>query len=647
MASTVSPVQSPDSASRLLVQELLEQRTLRGEWTGHLSSSALATATAVSAFSVCRSGLLWPGISRARMDELISGGLAWCAKHQNADGGWGDTTCNHSNIATTLLTIAAFRLSGETGPSVESTLAKADSWCQSAAGTSALNGDPLRLVASLEKRYGEDKTFAVPILANCAIAGLVPWDLVPPLPCEAALVSQSLFRFFRLPVVSYAIPALVAIGQARFLAAPPRNPITRFLRKLSIRPGLTLLENMQPASGGYLEAVPLTAFVVMSLATSGRANNPVVQHGLLFLDSLFRDEGNGGTWPIDSNLATWVTTLAVNAMTTSATAGSGSDALRFQNDVQDTVLTDSLLNWLLSCQNKTVHPFTGSSPGGWGWTDLTGSVPDADDTPGALLALRAWLHRPGLRSDQTDQILSAGRQGIHWLLDLQNRDGGWPTFCRGWGRMPFDRSGPDISAHVIRSLQSWKGESSLSQLLPRIDKAIDRGFRYLEKTQHPDGSWTPLWFGNQDDPKEENPIYGTSRVLLAWVTAGRANVQAAERGVEWLTGNQRPNGSWGGASSHRSGNRYSAIVLEDEGSVQETALAVQALASFSSGSGENHEVKKCVELAQKWLVQAVHDGKHHENWPIGFYFSRLWYHERLYPVIFSLAACRELAACEK
>ena len=38
---------------------------------------------------------------------------------------------------------------------------------------------------------------------------------------------------------------------------------------------------------------------------------------------------------------------------------------------------------------QQVHPLTGAEPGGWGWTDLSGAVPDADDTAAALLALAA------------------------------------------------------------------------------------------------------------------------------------------------------------------------------------------------------------------------------------------------------------------
>src|SRR5258705_10180623 len=70
-----------------------------------------------------------------------------------------------------------------------------------------------------------------------------------------------------MPVVGYAIPAIVAIGPARYFHAPPRNPFTRFLRSLSVQRSLKVLRQMQPDSGGYLEATPLTSFVVMSLAS--------------------------------------------------------------------------------------------------------------------------------------------------------------------------------------------------------------------------------------------------------------------------------------------------------------------------------------------------------------------------------------------
>ena len=39
-----------------------------------------------------------------------------------------------------------------------------------------------------------------------------------------------------------------------------------------------------------------------------------------------------------------------------------------------------------------------------------------------------------------------------------------------------------------------------------------------------------------------------------------------------------------------------------------------------------------------WLVQQVEDGGLHRPTPIGFYFAKLWYFEKLYPIIFTVAA---------
>ena len=178
---------------------------------------------------------------------------------QNEDGGWGDTERGRSNVAATLLVQRAFRLTGVPAK-YEGLTDRADEYLESQGG-----------IAALRKRHGRDKSLSAPILASAALAGLVPWRQVPALPFEYTCLPQSWYGTLQLPVVSCAIPVLATVGQLKFHHDPPRNPITRLLRMAARKRSLAVIERMQPESGGFLESTPLTAFVVMSLASMGLA----------------------------------------------------------------------------------------------------------------------------------------------------------------------------------------------------------------------------------------------------------------------------------------------------------------------------------------------------------------------------------------
>lgn len=576
-----------EQAFQTAVSGLLAERSAEGYWIGELSTSALSTATAVSALGLVHRQAQLP----QRASSLISKGLAWLAANQNADGGWGDTVQSFSNISTTMLARAAFHIAGA-AQRFDKSLGRAEAYLQGRFGKTAEEQ-----AEAVRARYGKDRTFAVPILTTCALADLVKWIEVPPLPFELACFPQSWFRFLQLPVVSYALPALIAIGQAVYHHRPPRNSLIRLIRRLAIPKSLRVLEAIQPSSGGFLEATPLASFVTLSLASIGLAGHPVARQGVKFLVESARPDGS---WAIDSNLSVWVTTLSINAL---AAAGELATLERLPE----------LREWLPRQQFTHWHAYTGAAPGGWGWTHLPGSVPDADDTPGALLALMhlSVAAPPGA----SHQIKKTVDLGLHWLLALQNRNGGWPTFCRGWGNLPFDRSGTDLTAHVLRAMAAWSG--AVNQ--PTLERATSRGWAYLQRQQRPDGSWVPLWFGNQHVAEDENPTYGTARVLAAYRDLDKMNTVPAQRGVAWLLDAQNVDGGWGGSAGTPS-------------SLEETALAVEVL--LDAGTAAEPAVNKGLV----WLVQQVETGGLHRPSPIGFYFAKLWYYEKLYPIIFTVAA---------
>ena len=528
------------SSRKLLLAELRPE----GRWEGELSSSALATAVASFALKL------------AGKPELAERGFQWLKAHRNADGGWGDSPESPSNFTTTLLCRCV--LDEETG-------------------------SPEEVTRSILEHYGDDRTFSVPILTMCMLAGKLgdDWSIIPQLPFELSVFPHRFYKFIRLPVVSYALPALIAIGLIRHVNRPARGA---FVRNRIVSRSLNILRRIQPESGGYLEAAPLTSFVGMSLIGAGLGDHPAAQACFRFLENTVRADGS---WPIDVNLSTWLTSLAVQA-------AAGDLSAEQKNHIR---------THLLKTQWQAEHPFTHAAPGGWGWTYEKGGVPDADDTAAALIALR-----------QLGCDTGAAEKGIQWLLDLQNRDGGMPTFCKGWGRLPFDRSCPDLTAHAVRAFIAWRAEVN-SNLWKKMARSIRRSLRYLEKHQRADGSWLPLWFGSQTDPDHENPVYGTVRVLEALQELDEAEFpmigEMKRRGFQWLENAQHPDGGWGD-------------------SIEETALAAGL-----TGKG----------MAK--LLEMTAGGTRFSARPIGLYFASLWYSERLYPVIFTAGALNRCEAENK
>lgn len=612
-----------DAARRVCdeaVRELLGRR-IDGVWRGHLSSSALSTALATFCLAEAQ---------RLRGDDHrveVESGLRWLARHQNEDGGFGDTVRSGSNLPTTMLSWASLRgcldqgaVPDEIRNAVETTASQAAAWIEERAG-GLESADLERTILGL---YGDDHTFSVPILTFCALAGVLDegaWHRMPRLPFELAVLPRGLFRFVGLPVVSYALPALIAIGRVQHHQAGKGVPGR--LRSLFVRPAMRRLASILPESGGFLEAIPLTAFVTVSLLRSEAADHEVTERCLEFLVAARRPgdpqgEADAAGWAIDVELGTWVTSLSVDAL---ASAG----RLHLLPDSERRRLRD----WLLGQQWNRVHPFTGAAPGGWAWTDLPGGVPDGDDTPGALLALHALTSGTAERRQLRDRVAS----GLHWLAELQNRDGGMPTFCRGWAKLPFDRSTPDLTAHALRAFAAWEGAMP-EALRRKIARARSRALGYLEREQRSDGAWLPLWFGNEQVSENANPVYGTARVLRALAaveTADRDGLvrRMGERGAAYLVSAQGEDGGWGGAAG-------------TEPSVEETALALEGLASWDRavGPGDAKGAEKALGRGSRWLVEAWDAGRWRRATPIGFYFANLWYSEELYPLIFSVGALR-------
>lgn len=568
---------------------LLQKRNANGYWDGRLSSSALGVAVAVTALHF---------YDKREHASSIASGLNWLNQNINADGGFGDSPSSRSNVSTSLLCYASVKVTSAEH-SNETLLQKLSGYLN----TQNIDVISERLIQSVLDFYQTDRTFSVPILTMCALCdvpGKEAFERIPQLPFELSLLPRSFYSALNLSVVSYAIPALIAVGIAIFKHKRRQNLLVRSLRKSAINKSLRLLRKIQPESGGYLEAIPLTAFVSLCLIESGYRDLEVVRDGINFLKRTQREDGS---WPIDVDLSTWVTTLAVKSVRNSPKVLTAEDKIQ-------------LTNHLLAIQNKQVHPFNGTQPGGWGWTHFSGSVPDGDDTPGAILALLA------LNQDNPVQVQEAVLNGCNWLRILQNNDGGFPTFSRGWGKLPFDQSCSDLTGHgllaIAKTDDAFKDSLSKKEHL-RFKKMFVKALIYLRKHQSPEGFWLPLWFGNQSTSNHSNPVYGTARIVAYLNETKQTRLGEEfehilklmiEDGCKFLISVQNADGSWGGGA-------------KISGSIEETALSITAICRH----GFQEESKKGLD----WLAQKTKSDGLVAS-PIGLYFASLWYDEEMYPL---------------
>lgn len=565
-------VEKIDAIISDLTERLKAQRAKGQMWRGELSSSAISTS--VAAFALHK-------IDAERYRQRIDQAVEWLLSTMAEDGSWGDSPESPSNMTATLLSYTSLYAQGRAPEQTKRYLER------------RFGGiDDEHIVRGVLEYYGKDLTFSVPILVMCALAGILKkWDRIPQFPFELTILPQRFFRFLQLPVVSYAIPALIAVGIVRFRRG--RQGIFSPVREAFVPKCMRVLTSLQPENGGFLEAAPLTAFVSMCLCEADMREHTVVRKAAEFLYDTQREDG---AWPIDTDLASWVTALAVKAL--------GEDAEE----------REFLIEKIRSNAFKEKHYFTGAQAGGWGWSDRPGAAPDGDDTSGALVALHTLS-----RGKYCDEVGA----GVEWLMALQNNDGGMPTFCKGWGKLPFDRSSADISAHALLAMELWMDHLP-EKIQRRAKRSIGRMIGWMSREQAEDGSWTPLWFGDQGADDERSPVYGTATAVeYLSQSKNEAVGPLIERGAKFLTGAQNDDGGWGGARGV-------------ESKVTLTARALSALASVESADRE------VVERGFDYIYRAWQRGDMYRAEPIGLYFARLWYSEPMYNMTFVLMAMKKL-----
>ena len=233
------------------------------------------------------------------------------------------------------------------------------------------------------------------------------------------------------------------------------------------------------------------------------------------------------------------------------------------------------------------HP--GLAGGGWAFQYENAYYPDLDDT-----AVVAWAMNLAVDRESYEEPI---RRAADWLRGMQSRNGGFAAFDSDnthyvLNEIPFADHGAlldpptsDVSARCV----------ALMGQLARAGDAdcLRRALEYLKGEQEPNGSWFGRWGTNY--------VYGTWSVLsaLEMVPEFRGS-EMVTRAASWLKSVQHADGGWGetndgylDASRSTAGDRSTAF---------QTAWAILGL--MAAGDGDSDEVRRGAEF----LMAVQEDG---------------------------------------
>jgi squalene-hopene/tetraprenyl-beta-curcumene cyclase len=174
----------------------------------------------------------------------------------------------------------------------------------------------------------------------------------------------------------------------------------------------------------------------------------------------------------------------------------------------------------------------------------------------------------------------------------------------------------DVTAHVVEMLADEPG--------PLVKESLDRGLEWLSSHQEPDGSYWGRWGVNH--------VYGTGAVLPALVAAGvQVKDPMVADAVRWLWEHQNADGGWG--EDLRS---YVEPGWRGRGASTPSQTAWALLGLIAAGERDHPSTARGIE----WLVSnQTADGTWDEPWFTGTGFPwdfSLNYH--LYRHVFPLTA---------
>lgn len=207
-------------------------------------------------------------------------------------------------------------------------------------------------------------------------------------------------------------------------------------------------------------------------------------------------------------------------------------------------------------------------PGGWGFSNVNTINPDIDDTIAALRALHQLVIEEPYYYNVWDR-------GIHWVLSMQNDDGGWAAFEKNVDNpllnlLPYgeglllDASSVDLTGRTLEFLGNYTS-------INKDDVQIKKAIKWLIHHQEDDGSWNCRWGIYY--------IYGTWTAIQGLMAVGmRSNHPSIIRAKKWIEGIQNVDGGWGESCNSDKIKRYIPLGVS---TLTHTAWALESLITIA------------------------------------------------------------------
>ncbi len=355
-----------------------------------------------------------------------------------------------------------------------------------------------------------------------------------------------------------------------------RRPI-RLLRRIAMGRAERWIVRRQEADGSWGGIQPPWVYSLMALHLNGYGlDHPLMRRGIEGIEGFMVEEQGDplsvGAPPGKSRRLeacqspVWDTALTVVALSDAGVAPDHPALMR---------AGEWLLGEEVTVKGDWRAARSALKPGGWAFEFANDNYPDVDDTAEVVLALRRISFKGASRS----QAAHAIERAVQWTRGMQSGSGGWGAFDADNTRslvreLPFldfgeviDEPSADVTAHAVEMLAALGGADEL---------ATREAVSWLSSQQEPGGSWFGRWGVNH--------VYGTGAVVPALVAAGvRPDDPRIRRAVRWLEEHQKEDGGWG--EDPRSYD-LSEWVGRGESTASQTAWALLALHAAGESGGE-------------------------------------------------------------